>query len=66
MAVPPSRTSVYLAVLIAALAIVAVGTAIWLSNRQQRGNELARVRRKGDDTNAVGPTTSSDGASGAH
>jgi hypothetical protein len=40
--VPPSRTAVYLAVLIAALVIVAVGTAIWLSTDNSEGtNSLA-------------------------
>ena len=40
--VPPSRAGVYLAVLIAALAIVAVGTTIWLSAGNNAGtNSLA-------------------------
>jgi hypothetical protein len=40
--VPPSRTGVYLAVLIAALLIVGVGTAIWLSTDNNAGtNSLA-------------------------
>jgi hypothetical protein len=39
---PPSRTGVYLAGLIAALVIVAVGTTIWLSTDNNAGtNSLA-------------------------